>query len=381
MHVCFLSGNIYPLLAGRAHDDMPIIGGAETQQITIARELTRRGVEISFITQDYGQGFETDAGGFRIRSYTFGWNKIEQGRTLWRAMDRSRPDVYYVRGVPRYIGWVALNSIARGRPLVIGMAQNRTALPRPLSGFSLAEDLTYRWALSRAAALVAQTEFQRDELAKNYGRARAIVIRNGAPPSKAKPHAHEARKSAAWIATLHPHKGIRQLFELAAARPDFMFQVAGAPERDAAPGYYEEMRARAAALGNVRWLGVVPHEEIDDLLSHSLALIHTTVPHPGVAANLHEGFPNVYLEAWRNGVPVLTLDTDPDEVICREGLGFHSRSIDEMARDLDRLRDDAGTWNRISAATKRHFDRVHSIERIGDEYLALFRDVATRKGS
>jgi len=380
VRVCFVSGNIYPLLAGRVDAGIPIIGGAETQQLRIARELTRAGVDVSFVSEDFGQGFDNEAGGFRVLAYTFGRNKLTQARTLWRALDCSGADVLYVRGVPRFIGWIVLYAVLRRRPLVIGMATNRTVFPRPLSMFSLPLDLAYRWALSRAAAVIAQTEFQRSYLAKNYRHAGAVVIRNGSPYSLARPAEYAARKCAVWIATLHPHKGIERLFELASLRPEIPFEIIGAPERGDRT-YYEETMRRAQALANVRWLGIVPNENLDQLLSGALALIHTTLPHPGIPVNIHEGFPNVYLEAWRNGVPVLTLDTDPDDVICREGLGFHSRSIEEMARNLDVLCTSPETWGRMSSSAIRYFEREHAIERVGQEYLELFRRVLVRKGA
>ena len=34
-----------------------------------------------------------------------------------------------------------------------------------------------------------------------------------------------------------------------------------------------------------------------------------------------EGFPNIFIEAWACGVPVLSLHVDPGGVIKKEGLG------------------------------------------------------------
>jgi glycosyltransferase involved in cell wall biosynthesis len=374
MRVCFLSGNIFPILAKRAAGDLPIIGGAETQQFSLAMELRRRGVSVSFITEDYGQGAETEANGFPISAYTFGRDKITQGRTLIRAMGRRRPDLFYVRGVPRFIGLIAFHARLRRIPLVIGMATNRTVHPRPLNAFSMIEDAAYRWSLAHAAAVVAQTGFQRTMLAKHYRCTRAVVIRNGARPSAEPLRDRAERERVVWIATLHPHKGIERLFALASMRPVIRIDVVSAPERGS-EAYYEEMMERAAALPNVRWLGTLPHDEIDKVLSRSLALIHTTLPHPGTLANLHEGFPNVYLEAWRNGTPVVTLDTDPDGMIEEGGLGFHSRTIERMAEDVDRIVADVAAWRRMSEAARIVFERDYRIEKAAEDYIQLFRGI------
>jgi glycosyltransferase involved in cell wall biosynthesis len=46
-----------------------------------------------------------------------------------------------------------------------------------------------------------------------------------------------------------------------------------------------------------------------------------------------EGFPNIFVEAWACGIPVLTLSFDPGAVIKKEGLGFVANG------DLDKLVD------------------------------------------
>ncbi len=378
MRVSFLSSNIYPLLTGRAWHDLPIIGGSEIQQLAIASELRGRGIDVSFVTEDFGQGPETEAGGFRVHAYRFGRNKLLQGRTLWKALDRAESDLDYIRGVPRFLGLWAYHANRIRRPFVIGMSTNRAVFPRPWNGFSILEDRAYRWALSRAGTVVAQTRFQRERLRDTYGVESVELIPNASRPSTATRRPHAERTSAAWIASLHPYKGITRLFDLAALRPGFTFEVIGGAERRS-EGYYEEMKSRAAGLPNVRWMGVVENDAIDSILARSLALVHTTVPLPGIP-NL-EGFPNVYLEAWRNGVPVLTLDNDPDGVIASRGLGMRVGDIGEVARSLDRLRENEAEWNALSESALRHFEQEHSIARAGDLYADLFRRLCAGPGT
>ena len=50
--ICFLALSSYPTLAKTTTQQ---IGGAEVQQILIAKELMKRGFAISFIVHDYGQ--------------------------------------------------------------------------------------------------------------------------------------------------------------------------------------------------------------------------------------------------------------------------------------------------------------------------------------
>jgi len=372
MHVSILSGNIYPLLAGRIMSDIPLVGGAETQQLLIARGLRDLGIHVSFITEDYGQGRETVVDGFRVHAFVYGRNKVRQGVTLWRAMDRASPDLLYIRGVPRYVALIAANAVRRRRPLVIGMSNNRMSVPRPLSGLTRLEDVGYRYALARAGAVIAQTAFQQASLAKHYGVRDAIVVPNGALPSRVPFRDHPERLRAVWIATLRPLKGLPHLFEIASRTPDMIFDVIASPARGER-AYYEEMKARAAAIPNVCWHGTVPPERVDSILAGAIALVHTTLPQPGICSI--EGFPNVYLEAWRNGAPVLAYDADPDGVLEREGIGYRCHDAEAMAACLARLRTDASAWRRMSEAALRYFEREHRIDRTVAGMLSVFERV------
>jgi glycosyltransferase involved in cell wall biosynthesis len=58
--------------------------------------------------------------------------------------------------------------------------------------------------------------------------------------------------------------------------------------------------------------GRLSHEETIRQISNSKALISTSPM---------EGFPNIFIEAWACGVPVMSLFVDPGGVIEKEGLG------------------------------------------------------------
>ena len=57
----------------------------------------------------------------------------------------------------------------------------------------------------------------------------------------------------------------------------------------------------------------MPRGRVLELIDRSRAVVLTS---------RHEGMPNVFLEAWARGVPVLSLHFDPDGKIAKEGLGL-----------------------------------------------------------
>jgi glycosyltransferase involved in cell wall biosynthesis len=371
MRVCFICGNLYPLLAGRS--DIPIIGGAEVQQRLIANELTRHGATMSFVTEDFGQGPEwlVDAG--PIYSYRFGRNKLVQASTLWRALARADADVYYVRGLPKFIGLLGAFSVARRRPLVVGLSCDEGACARDQARISWPVFASYRWVLARAAAVVAQTEKQQRGLARYYGVLEPLRIPNGTILPLTPPAAPPEGGAIVWVGSLHRRKGVEGLFRLAALLPKRRFEIVGGPARSEL-AYYQEKRAEAERLPNVKWRGQISNEGIDEVFSGALALAHTGVTQAGAA--IKEGFPNVYLEAWRNGVPVVTLNYDPDEVICRNDLGSHCDTVEAMAAALERLAEDPERRRRLASVVREYVAREHDMIRIGETYWRLFSRLA-----
>ena len=61
--ICFFSLAAYSYLAQK---DTGTAGGAELQQVLLARELIKKGFDISFIVDDYGQQSVENVDGIKI---------------------------------------------------------------------------------------------------------------------------------------------------------------------------------------------------------------------------------------------------------------------------------------------------------------------------
>ena len=90
--------------------------------------------------------------------------------------------------------------------------------------------------------------------------------------------------------------------------PSLSFKVIGSPRDKTGSHFYKKLRE----FDNVTLTGRLTHEETIRQISDSKALISTSPM---------EGFPNVFIEAWACGVPVLSLYVDPGGVIEKEDLG------------------------------------------------------------
>ena len=107
-------------------------------------------------------------------------------------------------------------------------------------------------------------------------------------------------------------------------------------------------------------MGKLSHADTINEISRSKALISTSPM---------EGFPNIFIEAWGCGVPVLSLYVDPGGVIIREKLGFVAEGqIDRMIEEMDNFTSDEEFGLRARsyvhshhALTERKMDEIRSI--------------------
>ena len=108
-HICFVAPNAYPILAG--DQDIQRVGGAEVQQVIIAKGLAGRGYRVSMICLDFGQGNQIEIDGIRVfRTFRldegwpvlrFVWPRLFR---IWSCLKRADADIYYQRAAGMLTG-------------------------------------------------------------------------------------------------------------------------------------------------------------------------------------------------------------------------------------------------------------------------------------
>lgn len=221
---------------------------------------------------------------------------------LANALLRWRPDVVYARHTLVYPGIVR---IARQRPVVLEVNSD------DVSEFKAVSTRRYRFAratrgllLSRAAGLVFVThELERNPRFARYRRP-SIVIANGIPLDDVAELPAPSNSAPRLIFLGHPHSpwhGLDQLEDMAAAFPDWRFDVVG-PDRG-------ELKRD---LANVTAHGVLRPEAFRPLLAAADVAIGTLGLY---RKNMNEASAIKLREYLASGLPAIIgyLDTDfPD---------------------------------------------------------------------
>jgi len=345
-----------------------VVGGMEMQLIKLARELQHRGHSVEFMVGDFGQPDTCESGGFMFhkifdRSRSSLLRKISYFCRIIRTM---QADIILERGSSDITGFLCLCAHALRKKYVFSAASD-VNLVRDADDPSIrtgSRRWLFRYAIRNADNIIVQKKSQNELLSRSFGR-RGKEIAN--MPLIAIDTVRAANgNNITWISNLNTYKRPDLCLDLARRLPAYSFVMAGAA-RD--PRYYGEMEFLASSIPNVRFCGFVPPHKIPHLLAESRVLINTTI----IDGKYEEGFPNAFLQAWSQGVPVVSLISNPDKIITEKGLGFCSGSIDRMADDLRLLMEDDTIHNAIARNCVTYMREYPDVSSIVDQYESLLK--------
>ena len=137
----------------------------------------------------------------------------------------------------------------------------------------------------------------------------------------------DGRKRVLWVANIKSAKQPEIFIELAnrfSHRADVFFQMIGRASSNRK--YQDELERKIAKVKNLEYLGEKPLEVVEEYLDRTYIFVNTSN---------HEGFPNTFIQAWLRGVPVLSLEIDPDNLISKHKLGKIAGSIDGLSSSLE----------------------------------------------
>jgi glycosyltransferase involved in cell wall biosynthesis len=377
LNVCIIGLKSYDFLSqARSPRDF---GGTERQQVYIGQGLARRGHQVSFVTLDYGQDDGVEHNGIKVyKAYARrdGLPAVRFFHPRWTgllaALKRANADVYFQMGADSETGQVARFCRRNQRAFVFATASDADCEP----GLPLLPQYRRRWlyryGLRRADAIIAQAERQRLRLSQSFN-VDALVIRNCTPDpgfdaALITRRAGNVRPRLIWIGRFAPVKRLEVLLDLAARRPDMDFEVAGAG--DSTQPYIQTLHRRAAELPNVTLHGALFGSDLNALYERANLLVCTSEL---------EGLPNVFLEAWARGLPVLST-VDPDGMIERHALGVIVHDPEQLGPAAQALLRDPGlpaTAHRV----RSYYLANYTVDVSVSAFEALFTDVKRRSTS
>ena len=362
-HICFLAPHAWPVLSGDS--TIAEVGGAEVQQSMLARLLAADGYRVSMICLDYGQPDRALVHGVTVYKSFRASAGVPVLRFLhprltatWRALLAADADVYYCRSASMWVSVVAEFCRRHGKRSVYAGASNMDFVPGEGGQIRYARDRwLYRRGIARVDRIVAQNEAQRESCRAAYGREATVIASCYQPASPVR--AGVPRDAVLWVSTLREGKRPERFLELAARMPHRRFVMVGGPS-GGQEELFERVRREAARLGNVELTGFLPLAQVEAWLDRARVLVNTSD---------YEGMPNTFLQAWSRGVPTLAT-VDVEAAVHRRFAG-----IEDGARKIEALFEDAGLWHSASRQCLEHFRRTHSPAHALEQYGRLVAEL------
>jgi glycosyltransferase involved in cell wall biosynthesis len=345
--------------------DVTPTGGAETQIYLVARALAESGVRVCLLAYAIpGVELPRDVGGVAVlvrRPYLahrrFG--KLRETAALARSIFDSGAAVIVTRSAGPHVGLVAAAAKLSGRRFVFSSA-NVSDFDFGRLSPSRVNDALFRLGIRLADRIIVQTLEQTRMCKEAFGRESALIKSIAEP---AMPRTREPR-AFLWIARLVWYKRPLEYIELARSVPEATFWMVGVrvPLASEEDDLIDEVERAAADVPNLELLPSRPRQELMELIDSSVAIVNTAD---------FEGMPNVFLEGWGRGVPVLALTHDPDGVIESHDLGWFAQGSRERLAELARAAwEQRGEQTAIAERCRTYVRDEHST----DAVVARWRD-------
>jgi glycosyltransferase involved in cell wall biosynthesis len=372
MKICFW-GNIGRALKGRTS------GGGELQIALLAMALAKGGHEVVVLDYEIVEEFQTSEG---IKVYPIkGWKKgIRMIRTLthrlpllYRCLRDQKADIYYsrIRDSRHIIAWWAARKVKA--KFILGLAEDLDVMSfRMRWKYHYLTDLHNLWGffngifteiifprlIRKSDFVFVQHEGQKQMLLKKG--IKSILFPNLIDITQIPVISNPSHDYFIHVGWLSEHKGVVEFFNLVEKAPFAKFTVIGPPRDKSGHFFYEKLKS----FHNVTLFGELSHSDTLHHIAYSKALISTSHM---------EGFPNIFIEAWAYGIPVLSLYVDPGSIIEKEKLGEVTHgSLDKLLQAMENNRNS----DEFAKRAKDYVDHNHVLNAAKiEEISCLFSEL------
>lgn len=293
-------------------------GGAEYQTYLLAEHLTRLNIEVIYLSLGYDQ-IDSVRVEKNIKVYSLEITPIDKyslyfllKKRIEKILKLENPDIIYQRVLDSFSFHVSSIAQSMHKPYYLHIADMYSlSFTADLRG--VLRKYMFNKIVARAPQIIIQTEAQRNLLQK-LGVEPHFKIYNLHPsPSREILRGEPGNKKILWIGSSRKVKQMELFLDLAADFKDvsnYEFYIIGRIEQNE---YSASLRRKIQISSNVNYLGELDNSKVNDILSVSDLLVNTSQS---------EGFSNTFIQAWLRGIPVLSLNVDPDNMLQKFKLGL-----------------------------------------------------------
>lgn len=194
--------------------------------------------------------------------------------------------------------------------------------------------------------IVAQNEFQEAQLLSLFNR-KSLIIPNIWGVVKNDNIYDIKNTDVLWVANIKSLKRPTWVFDLAKKMPNFSFTIIGG---DMEHSLFDTCNREADSLPNLHFLGSKSFRETNEYFKHCRLFLCTSE---------YEGFPNTFLQAWSNNVPIIST-VNPNNVLESHNTGIFCQTIEELSSAIDKCLTDNNLYHEKAEAIGNYFTYTHA---------------------
>ena len=351
MKICIFVG-FYPLIKG----------GAEYQMRLIAEELIKDN-EIFYISMGHAENsvfYENNIKVYTLSLEPYYYNKAFMYYPVFsrirRILNIEKPDLIYQRILNSFSFHLASYASNKCIPFYIHIA-DCYSLVFEKKATGVIRRYMFKSIIRSSVKFIVQTDEQR-KLLSYWGINPILKIYNLHPlPIRdvSLLRAYNKQKNILWIGSTRKVKRLDLFLDLAEKyrnNDGWKFIVVGRLE----PGTYSDtLSARIALLDNVTYLGERDNGYINNLLEIQADLLVNTSD--------SEGFSNTFIQAWLRGIPVLSLNSNPDNILTNYDLGIYCHGkLEELFMGLELLLNNMEYFDKLRKNALTYAPQLFSIK-------------------
>lgn len=367
--ICFVSDFAYPLFNTSSRVTH---GGSEMDMYSIATELINfTDFRISFIVGDFGQKDTEQYGAITLyRSFRADMKGIKRllygtlivPTKLFASLRRADADIYFQEGAGFETFLVAIFCRLFNKRFIYRIPTRVECTDEILRLWPIMGRI-FRLGIKMADAIVTQDKDEVGLIKKNLGLTSYAIYSTTPIPKINYIIPTTERSHVLWVGRLVKMKHPELFLKIAECFPNENFVLNGPP----APNNSEfdnQIKIQASRLPNVKFYQGMKRADLEKVYSYAKLLINTSD---------FEGFPITFIEAGKYGVPIITLNVDPDKLFSKNNFGQCTKG------NFNLLTDAVGAWLKnikkrelVGKKFRDYIEKTNDIHKNIHDYISLF---------
>lgn len=323
-------------------------GGASVQMYNLSEAFLKVTPQVYSFIPDYEIINFPDNNKFNlVRMYKEKDSLIKKIFKMHKAIKKNKPDVIIQHGLTIFSCLLALYSRFYKIKFIFWFAHDVEVNGRYQT--SQKRCLLFRLLVKFSTVLIIQNKYQQLILSEKKIKPDVRCIYNGFPVKKKR---ETAGFYLLWVARCDRWKNPELFISLARSLPEHKFYMICPAATD--KKYYEDIKKTAEEVKNITFIPFVPAIEIDRYFKNAFLFINTSD---------HEGYPQTFIQATMNSVPILSYKVDPDGFLTAHNCGYVCGSKIELVKEkISLLYGDKKAYENLSSNAYNYALTHHNID-------------------